>query len=54
MFDLDAEYEIDPARFLSKGHSTPFEGWRVKGRCLMTIAGGKVAYADNELEGYNF
>lgn len=54
VFDLDAEYEIDPARFLSKGHSTPFEGWRVKGRCLMTIAGGKVAYADNELEGYNF
>ena len=30
--DLGAHYRIDPARFLSMGKSTPFEGWEVYGR----------------------
>ena len=45
-FDLNAEYEIDPAEFLSKGRSTPFAGWRVNGRCKLTVAGGKLAYIE--------
>ncbi len=45
-FDLDAEYTIDPADFLSKGKATPFEGWRVFGRTMVTIAGGEVVYRD--------
>ena len=44
VFDLGAEYVIDPARFLSKGKATPFEGWRVKGRCLKTVCNGKEVY----------
>lgn len=54
VFDLDEEYVIDPAEFLSKGHSTPFEGWRVKGKCLLTVSRGKVAYADRKLEEHKF
>lgn len=46
VFDLDTEYEIDPADFLSKGRSTPFEGWKVFGKCLLTMSGGKIAYKD--------
>lgn len=44
VFDLDAEYVIDATRFLSLGKATPFDGWRVKGRCLRTEIEGKVVY----------
>lgn len=49
VLDLDAQYEIDPATFRSKGRATPFAGWPVQGRAAMTVVGGKIAYdADNE------
>ena len=44
LWDLDAEYEIDPAEFLSLGKATPFQGWKVKGRCLLTVCDGKIVY----------
>jgi dihydroorotase len=40
VFDLSAEYDISPATFLSMGKSTPFEGMRVFGRCVRTVANG--------------
>jgi len=40
-WDLDAESVIDPAEFLSMGRATPFAGWKVYGRCLRTVCGGK-------------
>ncbi len=44
LVDFGAEYTVDPAEFLSKGKSTPFEGMRLRGQVLLTIAGGKIAY----------
>lgn len=52
VFDLDTEYTIDSADFLSKGRSTPFEGKRVFGKCLLTLVEGKTAYMDKKLEQY--
>ena len=43
-WDLEAEYTIDPAEFLSQGKATPFEGRCVYGRCLKTVCAGKVVY----------
>ncbi|MBR0516874.1 MAG: dihydroorotase [Firmicutes bacterium] len=37
VWDLEEEYPIDPADFLSKGKATPFEGWKVYGRCIKTL-----------------
>ncbi len=45
-FDLDEAYEIDPKQFLSKGKSTPFEGWKVYGRCVENVYQGKTVYAN--------
>ncbi len=45
VFDLDNEYEIDSEEFLSMGKATPFEGKTVRGRCLLTVYDGKVAYS---------
>jgi dihydroorotase len=44
LVDLEEEYEIDPARFLSKGRNTPFEGRKVKGKILMTMKRGEIKY----------
>ena len=44
VWDLNCEYEIDPDRFLSKGRSTPFEGKKVYGKCVMTVFGDNVVF----------
>ena len=44
IWDLNAEYAIDPAEFLSKGKATPLAGWKVNGRCMATVCDGKVVY----------
>ena len=44
LFDLEARYKVDPATFRSIGHATPFEGWDVQGRCVMTLVDGCTAY----------
>ena len=51
VFDLGAEYTVDPAAFLTMGRATPFEGMQVSGRCLMTVCGGRVVWADPSTEG---
>ena len=44
VWDLNAEYEIDPEEFLSMGKATPLAGWKVFGRCMATVCDGKVVY----------
>ena len=44
VFDTDTEYTIEPAEFASMGRATPFEGWRVKGKCLMTVCAGRTVW----------
>ena len=46
VFDLNEEYSINPSEFLSKGKSTPFEGERVLGKCILTVYDGKIVYCD--------
>ena len=44
IWDLNEEYTVDPAEFVSMGKATPFEGWKVNGRCLATVCDGKIVY----------
>ena len=44
IWDLNAQYEIDPKDFLSMGKASPFTGWSVQGKCLATVCDGKVVY----------
>ena len=44
VWDLDAEYEIDPSDFVSLGKATPFAGWKVQGKCLLTVCDGNIVY----------
>lgn len=43
-FEVETPYEINPDTFLSKGHSTPFAGWQVYGRCIETVYNGKTVF----------
>lgn len=46
IIDPDAEYTIDKNTFQSKGKNTPFDGYKVNGKVLYTILGGKIVYED--------
>lgn len=50
VLDLGAQYEVDPAAFLSKGRATPFARWPVQGRAVLTVVGGREAYRDDGLQ----
>lgn len=47
IIDTRTEFTIDSSRFLSQGHSTPFEGKRVQGKVLMTLKDGVAVWKDN-------
>ncbi|HNS15404.1 MAG TPA: dihydroorotase, partial [Syntrophorhabdaceae bacterium] len=46
IFNPAIEWTVDTAQFLSKGKNTPFNGWKLKGKNLLTIADGKIVYRD--------
>ena len=48
LWDLDAEYTVDPAEFQSMGKASPFTGMQLTGRCLLTVCDGKVVWQENK------
>ena len=44
LWDLNAEYEINPDDFVSMGRATPFAGWKVNGMCVETLYKGKTVW----------
>lgn len=48
VWTLEEETTIDPAGFLSKGKSTPFEGMKVFGKCVLTVCNGRIAYFERQ------
>ena len=44
VWDLNAKETVDPEKFLSKGRSTPFEGWELYGKCVLTVRDGQIVY----------
>ncbi len=46
VWEVGEEYEIDSEKFISMGKATPFDDWKVYGRCLKTVSGGNVVWED--------
>lgn len=42
IFDPQAEWVVDPAKFRSKSRNTPFKGYKLKGRAVMTVVNGRL------------
>lgn len=47
VWDLNNKYKINPKDFVSKGKSTPFEGFEVYGKCVLTVKDGKIVWINN-------
>jgi dihydroorotase len=45
VFDDQANWTVDPTRFVSKSQNTPFAGMELTGRVMRTIVGGKTVYS---------
>ena len=46
IWDLRQNYYIDPEEFQSMGKATPFEGWKVTGKCLATVCDSKLVWLE--------
>jgi len=46
VFDPEAEWIVDPERFVSKGKNTPLAGRRLKGRVVATVYGGRPVFIE--------
>jgi dihydroorotase len=44
LIDLDTEWVIKSEEFSSKSKNSPFDGYKVKGRAIRTIVGGKTVF----------
>lgn len=44
LFDPDATWTVDPAKFHTQGRNTPFAGWTLKGRVLATMLEGRFTH----------
>jgi dihydroorotase len=44
LIDLNHEWEIDSQKFFSKSKNSPFDGFKVKGRAVLTTVAGKIVY----------
>ncbi len=47
IWDLSQEVTVDPKRFLSKGHATPFDGDKLFGKCVCTVCDGNIVFKNN-------
>ena len=46
VIDMDLPYTVDSGRFKSLSRNTPFDGWNLKGKAVLTMVAGKVVYRD--------
>ncbi|MGI8431124.1 MAG: dihydroorotase, partial [Chthoniobacterales bacterium] len=44
LIDPDLEWTVDVTSFASASQNTPFDGWKLKGRAVRTIVGGKTIW----------
>jgi dihydroorotase len=45
LIDPDREWTVDASKFESLSRNTPFHSWKLKGRAVRTIVGGKTVWA---------
>ena len=46
VIDPNLFWTVDKDKFYSKSRNTPFNGWRLKGKAVMTMVAGKTTYKD--------
>jgi dihydroorotase-like cyclic amidohydrolase len=49
LVDLKKKMKVDPAKFFSKAHYSPFEGFETHGAVHSTIVNGNLVYSEGEI-----
>jgi dihydroorotase len=49
LVDMKKRGKVDPEKFFSKAHYSPFEGWKTQGAVHTTIVNGSVIYHEEEI-----
>jgi len=49
IIDPNLPHKIDAGKFRSLSRNTPFDGWDVKGKAVLTMVGGKIVFQDEHL-----
>lgn len=49
VFDPEAEWVFDRSCTFSKSFNSPFYGWRLKGKAVLTIVAGKIVWSDSDM-----
>jgi dihydroorotase len=47
LLDIEKVHTVDAKRFKSLSHNTPFDGWNMKGKAVLTMVDGKVVFEDS-------
>ena len=47
--DLDKEWTVDPSLIRSKSKNSPFIGWKLKGKVMMTFVDGRMVYDERNV-----
>jgi len=47
IIDLEKGFQVDANTFRSKSRNTPFNGWQLTGRAILTMVGGKVVFRED-------
>lgn len=42
--DPDRSFKVDAAALQSLSRNTPFDGWEMRGKAVLTIVGGRIVY----------
>ncbi|MBW2566422.1 MAG: amidohydrolase family protein, partial [Deltaproteobacteria bacterium] len=47
IIDPEKKFTIDVNTFRSKSRNTPFNGWNLKGKAVLTMVGGKIVFKED-------
>ncbi len=48
IIDLNSEYVVKEEGFESKSHNSPFIGWKMTGKAILTMVGGRIVWESDE------
>lgn len=53
VIDPNRVWTVDKNKFFSKGRNTPFDGWRLTGKAVLTMVDGRIVYSDDAMHNYS-